>query len=241
MAITITAYRARIGIFCNSIKCKDIILKIPTSAYSKTSFDNLKSKSYINLTKARVQYALSKRSMNNPICLSIISITSIIHAIMLIANDIESNPGPISTYNPNIIMRLIDRPFLNHLYSKFSSELIILCNDIELNPGPLGRYLTICHANLRSIKNKMIHINSDLASKFDIITASETWLKPSDSDPNLELLNYQPVYRKDRVVGSLGYGGVLAWVSNAISCKRRADLEQNDLEAIWLEIKNSSF
>ncbi len=35
----------------------------------------------------------------------------------------------------------------------------------------------------------------------------------------------------------MGYGGVLAWVSDTIACKRRRDLEAPDIESMWLEIR----
>ena len=45
------------------------------------------------------------------------------------------------------------------------------------------------------------------------------------------------------VLGTEGYGGVLAWVSDSIACKRRIDLEAAEIEAMWLEIrsKNNKF
>jgi hypothetical protein len=37
-----------------------------------------------------------------------------------------------------------------------------------------------------------------------------------------------------------GHGGVLAWVSNNIACKRRLDLEADDIEVMWLEIRSGN-
>ena len=45
------------------------------------------------------------------------------------------------------------------------------------------------------------------------------------------------MHRKDRSIGTEGYGGVLAWVANSIICKRRKDLETDELEAMWLELR----
>ena len=41
----------------------------------------------------------------------------------------------------------------------------------------------------------------------------------------------------------MGYGGVLAWVSNELAYKRRRDIEVPDIESMWLEIRasNSTF
>jgi hypothetical protein len=87
----------------------------------------------------------------------------------------------------------------------------------------------------------MLHVKSDLAPIYDIITISETWLKRDDKSTNFLLPDYQPVFRRDRHSGTLGYGGVLAWVSNKIACKRRHDFEHRDLEVLWLELKIDKF
>ncbi|MCG8096842.1 MAG: hypothetical protein JAZ17_25000 [Candidatus Thiodiazotropha endolucinida] len=49
------------------------------------------------------------------------------------------------------------------------------------------------------------------------------------------MLNYQDPFRKDRQINN--YGGVLVYVRENIPCKRRHDLEIQDLESIWLELK----
>ena len=36
-------------------------------------------------------------------------------------------------------------------------------------------------------------------------------------------------------------GEVIAWVSDKLACKRRTDLESNDLEALWLEVRSLNF
>ena len=125
-------------------------------------------------------------------------------------------------------------------------SILVLSNDVELNPGPiLDNVLSICHTNLRSLKAKdrLMHVKCEFIKTYDIITASETWLKPSDKSDNFTLSGYQMPFRRDRQMGLEGYGGVLAWVSNSIACKHRRDLESNDLEALWLEIrlKNRKF
>ena len=119
-------------------------------------------------------------------------------------------------------------------------SILVLSNDVELNPGPiLDNVLTICHTNLRSLKAKdrLMHVKCEFMKTYDIITASETWLKPSDKSDTFALSGYQMPFRRDRQTGLLGYGGVLAWVSNSIACKHRRDLETNDLETLWLEIR----
>ena len=107
----------------------------------------------------------------------------------------------------------------------------------------------MCHANIRSLKHKdletglldrFLHIKCNLAGTFDIITLSETWLASSDSSDEFRLTGYQAPFRRDRDYGVLGYGGVLAWVSNDIACKRRKDFELPEMETLWLECRSNN-
>ena len=43
------------------------------------------------------------------------------------------------------------------------------------------------------------------------------------------------IYRKDRAMGR--GGGLLAYVSNTVKCIRRKDLEDDNLEVLWLQVK----
>ncbi len=126
-------------------------------------------------------------------------------------------------------------------------NLIILANDVELNPGPNERslqHLKLCHLNIQSMKRsseKVTHIALQLGRRYDIITVSETWLDSTCSDSDYSLEGYHPIYRRDRTAG-VG-GGVAAWVSSHLFAKRRRDLEVDDIEVLWLEIraKNNKF
>jgi exonuclease III len=72
-----------------------------------------------------------------------------------------------------------------------------------------------------------------IENQFDIICVSETWLSDQVSDDDIQLENYD-VHRRDRQ--SRG-GGVCIYANSSLSCKRRDDLENPDLELLWLEIK----
>jgi len=132
--------------------------------------------------------------------------------------------------------------------------VLLISNDVHPNPGPTMGHtfanISICHSNIRSLKQicydtgekiKLNDIKCHL-TKYDIITVSETWLTPIDTSDDYELLGYQKPFRRDRTVhsGPVGYGGVLAWVSDRIACKRRSDLERDDMEAMWLEVRSSN-
>ena len=73
--------------------------------------------------------------------------------------------------------------------------IIILRGDIHSNPGPPQQQLSLCHANLRSIKapDRFLHLKFDLAGKFHIITGSETWLGSRDQSETYNIPGYQPL------------------------------------------------
>lgn len=124
--------------------------------------------------------------------------------------------------------------------SCFLHILLAQCNDVHPNPGPNFDYnnINICHCNIRSVKNKVIHIKNELADKYDIIALTETWLTPADKSDKLKLAGYQMPIRRDRDFGVQGYGGVMVWISDKLACKRRKDLELQDIEAMWVEVRS---
>ena len=123
--------------------------------------------------------------------------------------------------------------------------------DIELNPGPdVGTMrsnftlseISICHLNVRSLKTKINDANvklelirHDLASAFNIITVSETWLSDTDNIQDFLIDGFHTPFILNRPTHA---GGVLCWVRNDIVAKRRMDLELKELEALWLEIRH---
>jgi hypothetical protein len=127
--------------------------------------------------------------------------------------------------------------------------MILMSNDIHPNPGPTHCQfgdLTLCHSNIRSLDQKCPQTGDRLKlndikchlTEYDVITLSETWLTPDIDSENFMIPGYQRPFRRDRIVGPPGYGGVLAWVSDQIACKRREDLERDDMEAMWMEMRS---
>lgn len=138
--------------------------------------------------------------------------------------------------------------------------LLLLCGDIEQCPGPgnlrsnpdLERItslkgLRLFHHNVRGLWNNINNI-TELCSSFkniDVLTLSETHTNITEPEELFKLNNYSFV-RRDRTKG-IG-GGVAAYISNKFvegeHWKRREDLENNVIEALWLEImppKSKSF
>ena len=80
-------------------------------------------------------------------------------------------------------------------------------------------------------------IRHELSKKFNIITISETWLSDTDNLNDFLIDGFQQPFVLNRPTRA---GGVLCWVRNNIAAKRRSDLENNQTEALWLEIRSSN-
>ena len=86
--------------------------------------------------------------------------------------------------------------------------LVLLSGDVSLNPGPANglndvvklRGLKFIHQNVQSLGDKIDQLRlllQELHSGIQIITLSETWIKPDRSDSEYELPGYR-LFRKRR-------------------------------------------
>ena len=66
---------------------------------------------------------------------------------------------------------------------------------------------------------------------------SESKLSSFHPDSGFLINGFQIPFRRDCQENA--GGGVLVYVKDGVCCKRRADLEQANLECIWLEIRPS--
>ena len=71
---------------------------------------------------------------------------------------------------------------------------------------------------------------------FDILSFTESWLKDTNTADSIELLNYQIPFRKDGGGDKKG-GGIVVYVKDNIYATRRFDLEIQDIEVIWIQLK----
>ena len=112
--------------------------------------------------------------------------------------------------------------------------------DIHPNPGPNSTdticSLDIMHLNARSIRNKIDFI-SNLSDSYQILCFSETHLDDSVDSSSLQIDGFDMPLRNDR---SQHGGGVMMYLSNLLSYKRRTDLENQRIETIWTEVKLKS-
>ena len=130
--------------------------------------------------------------------------------LILLSGDISENPGPSDTESSDSDI------------SKDSIDLSIFENSFS-----------VVHYNIQSLANKVDQLQVEL-SHFDVIALSETWLNPSISDDDIMFQNFQKPFRKDRIHNN--YGGIIIYVKENIACKWRQDLENNQIESIWVEL-----
>ena len=83
----------------------------------------------------------------------------------------------------------------NLLVTFLTKLLLLLCNDVHENPGPTQNStlndLSVMHLNICGLRFKIDILNVE-ASKFDIITLSETKLTESYSNETLQLPGFHP-------------------------------------------------
>ena len=131
--------------------------------------------------------------------------------LILLSRDISESPGPSDTESSD---------------SDISKD--------SLNLSIFENIFSVVHYNIQSLANKVDQLQVEL-SHFDVIALSETWLNPSISDDDIMFQNFQKPFRKDRIHNN--YGGFIIYVKENIACKRRQDLENNQIESIWVELR----
>ena len=171
-------------------------------------------------SKNKSLLGMEKRDSNN-LCLHLLfqytfSATALLWLYILLqaSGDIHPNPGT------------------TELDSSTSSDKSIASQFLSLSS-----HLSLVHYNVQSLLPKVDIIEAELRC-FDVIAITETWLNDSISDDNLTFHDFHCPVRKDRVRD--GYGGVILYVKNTIHFVRRGDLEVNETECIWIELKLSN-
>ena len=98
----------------------------------------------------------------------------------------------------------------------------------------------IRHLNIQGLSNKIEQVRLSLQSEnnqIHVFGLSESKLSSFHPDSGFLINGFQIPFRRDRQENA--GGGVLVYVKDGVSCKRRDDLEQANLECIWLEIRPS--
>ena len=131
-------------------------------------------------------------------------------------------------------------PNINVVFLLFVLHFILLVGNVEQNPGPDNlsiddNSISICNINIRSIRNKLEFLHN-FVEEFDLIAITETHLDPTVTTTELELDSFasRNILRKDR--NNFG-GGLLIYAKDDISLSRKAILENDIDETIWVEVK----
>ena len=107
-----------------------------------------------------------------------------------------------------------------------------------LDLGLKNKGFRMGHLNIQGVSNKIDQVGLLLGSdknQIHVLGLSETKLNDTHPDSAFEINGYQKPFRRDRESNS--GGGIIVYVRDEICCNRRPDLEQANLECIWLEIK----
>ena len=151
--------------------------------------------------------------------------------LLILPNDVSLNPGPTG-------------PLLHSSFSSSSSldSSIALenCNQISshFDLGSDNKGLRIGHWNVNRLSSEKFDqikllIGKSGRAQVDILFLTETLLKPDIPDVLYAVPGFS-IYRRDRV--SRCGGGVLVFVNDQLKLKGQDDLENLDLEVIWLEV-----
>ncbi|CAC5370554.1 unnamed protein product [Mytilus coruscus] len=135
--------------------------------------------------------------------------------MLLIIAGLETNPGPNDDLNSSgSNVNIADLSNFSELFSKSVSFL---------------------HLNIQSIVPELDLIEAEY-DEFDILAFTESWLNNNNTDESIKLLNYHSPFRRDRGPQKTG-GGVVVYVKNNLVAHRRQEIEMDNLESVWLELK----
>ena len=130
-----------------------------------------------------------------------------------------------------------------------TETLLQIAGDIKPNPGPennqgkfrpinfpekglrIGQWNVNCLTDTKFEQIKLLLLS---ANSVDVLFLIETFLKPTSPDCIYEIPGYC-LFRKDRH-GSKHSGRIIAYSSQNLDVKRAEELEEDDLEIIWLNV-----
>ena len=233
MCIGIEQYRMRVGLFKDYLKnrhvltykdffCINLIIfaRNKSSAVGIAIFINF----FINLSP-QVKHSKSETVCQNikvngsDVVLDRISYLAVfilfVIQMLLIISGLETNPGPED--DSDIRIGSLNSIDVSSFCDKFSSSVSFL------------------HLNIQSIIPKLDLIAAEYED-FDILSFSESWLNSNHTDESIKLLNFHTPFRSDRGPHKMG-GGVVVYIRDNINVTRRFDLEMDNLEAVWLQLK----
>lgn len=155
--------------------------------------------------------------------------------LLLLSNDINLNPGPDFPFNFSDSF-FEDSSNLQNLHTEsISSEA---CDQIHVEYFELpNKGLRLISWNIQSLPNKFDELKfivSKKSSQIDVLILVESHLNNTIQNNAIQIEGYS-IQRKDRI--NKKGGGLLTYTNNRLLCNGRTDLENVNLEIMWLEIK----
>ena len=178
--------------------------------------------------------------------LKLLNVALFITNILVLCNDVASNPGPIDVtqwdlsslegsfsspveYSPSTTgTSFLSETDESH-YSSSYFDLGLGENGLRIGHWNVD-YLTT--TKFEQIKLFLLGNMHSGRSQLDALFISETFLKPDDPDTCYAIPGFI-IHRRDRKKNG---GGIMPLISRDLSAKRRNDLESAEVEAIWLEV-----
>ena len=176
--------------------------------------------------------------------------------LVLLSGDVSLNPGPsvyvsdssdVSGFDSDSEDTSCDMSGTHYSYSTCSdTECSSDDGDNYCDPYPyfdlgLGdKCLRFGHWNVNTLTStkfdqiKLFLLGKTGQQQIDVFFMSETKLKPKSPDSLYAVPGFS-IHCQDRK-GDKGGAGVMAFVNDELRCVRRTDLEDSNLEIIWLEI-----
>ena len=146
--------------------------------------------------------------------------------------------------NDNLCNICLSQQLPFHTFNEDSEFDIIILEQSLINPSEMPdsayncfrrRGLHLIHINARSLPGKIEEIRI-LAKKANpaILSVTETWFDKSITDNCVKIPNYN-IIRRDRLTSNRS-GGVCMYIRSDLAYNQRNELENDDLEDIWLEL-----
>jgi hypothetical protein len=98
----------------------------------------------------------------------------------------------------------------------------------------MSKGFKIAHINIQSLRYKVDHIRVLLdLNQIYILCMTETWLDSNISNNEIHIDGYN-IIRLDR--SHMQHGGILYYIKDGIVFKERSDLQDSNIEALWIEL-----
>lgn len=169
-----------------------------------------------------------------PSCFHLTRVLLCSASLILLAGDINPNPGPVNvSFNGFSSSSSTSSEVDTDLHDSFSSSIPLTDSDRDCDIGSVFNL----HLGDKGLRFGSWNVNGLSLSKFEQI---KLYMLSKNNRPQIDILSINEttpgfdLLRRDRK-GEKKKGGVLIFINHDLKYKRRSDLEDSDIEEIWLE------